>query len=237
MSLAERVRGLRKRIGWTQKKLADKINVSPQVISNWEREYTTPDVDDIKRLAEVLGTSVDYLLGHAPHTDRGFLFVFPSDSEMEMFTLGQRLRYERAKRGWTIEFVAYELGLKGQTTYSNWEHDSRRPDPEMLARLADLYEVTTDWLIKGEPDPRRVPTGVVESGKVGSFTREIGPDPDHNPLGIQLTNEQLETLRDVLSDPKVMLMFKDFANSTEAERHTMLDVWAAIRRKPGNSDK
>jgi transcriptional regulator with XRE-family HTH domain len=39
----------------TQKELAKKINVSPQVVSNWERDYTPPNAQDIFALSEVLG--------------------------------------------------------------------------------------------------------------------------------------------------------------------------------------
>ncbi|WP_371374831.1 helix-turn-helix domain-containing protein [Sporomusa aerivorans] len=59
-----RVKQLRKNKGLTQKQLADMINVSPQVISNWERAYT-PGIshDDLSRLASVLDTTTDYLTG------------------------------------------------------------------------------------------------------------------------------------------------------------------------------
>lgn len=62
--LGERIKYLREKMGWTQKELAKKVNVSPQVISNWEREYTTPDSDDIARLSKVMDVPSDYLLGN-----------------------------------------------------------------------------------------------------------------------------------------------------------------------------
>lgn len=64
MSLGDRIRGERILLNLTQKELATRINVSPQVISNWEREYTIPDLNDIFRLAEVFDCSTDYLLGN-----------------------------------------------------------------------------------------------------------------------------------------------------------------------------
>lgn len=38
------------------------INVSSQVISNWEREYTSPDYSDLHLLSTALETTADYLL-------------------------------------------------------------------------------------------------------------------------------------------------------------------------------
>ena len=49
--ISERIKEQRKKMRYTQKQLADKVNVSPQVISNWERGYTEPSADDINKLA------------------------------------------------------------------------------------------------------------------------------------------------------------------------------------------
>ncbi|MDQ0417892.1 transcriptional regulator with XRE-family HTH domain [Croceifilum oryzae] len=64
-TFAKRVSLLRKDRRWSQKDLAEKIggNVTLQIISNWERAYTRPEVEDIFRTAEVLEVSVDFLLG------------------------------------------------------------------------------------------------------------------------------------------------------------------------------
>lgn len=61
--IGSRIKELRKDAHYTQQQLADKISVSPQVISNWERGYTEPSADDIARLSEVLSCSSDYILG------------------------------------------------------------------------------------------------------------------------------------------------------------------------------
>ena len=63
MTFAHRLRELRKGKRWTQRELADKISVSPQVVSNWEREYSAPDTDDVAILAELFDVPADYLLG------------------------------------------------------------------------------------------------------------------------------------------------------------------------------
>lgn len=63
-----------------------------------------------------------------------------------MKTLGSRLKELRGKRRWTLNEVAAKLGLRGHSTYSNWEYDRTEPDTEMLTRIAELYGVTVDWL-------------------------------------------------------------------------------------------
>lgn len=62
-TMGERIRNLRTSKKWKQKQLAELIGVSPQVISNWERGYSSPDNEHVSRLAEVFKTTTDYLHG------------------------------------------------------------------------------------------------------------------------------------------------------------------------------
>ncbi|GGC89748.1 hypothetical protein GCM10007216_20600 [Thalassobacillus devorans] len=63
MVTAERIRFLRIHHNWTQKKLSEEVGESSQVISNWERGYTTPSLENIVALADALDCTTDYLLG------------------------------------------------------------------------------------------------------------------------------------------------------------------------------
>lgn len=70
-----------------------------------------------------------------------------------MKKLGDRLREEREKKGWSQVFVSERLGMKRSSTYANWEYGLREPDAEMLGKLAQLFGVTTDYLIGIEEFP------------------------------------------------------------------------------------
>ncbi|MCM3651287.1 helix-turn-helix domain-containing protein [Metabacillus litoralis] len=56
----------------------------------------------------------------------------------------------RESKGWSKTEVARRLGIKTVSTYANWEYGLRTPDKDMLSRIADLYGVTTDYLIDGK---------------------------------------------------------------------------------------
>lgn len=56
---------LRREMNMTQVELADRMNVSFQAVSNWERGQSMPDVSKLPELAELLGTSIDELLGRS----------------------------------------------------------------------------------------------------------------------------------------------------------------------------
>ncbi len=45
----------------TQEELADKVGVSKSAIAKWETDGGLPDRDNLRRIAEVMGTTVDEL--------------------------------------------------------------------------------------------------------------------------------------------------------------------------------
>lgn len=52
----------RKKQGYTQEELSEKMNVTSQAISKWENDLSYPDLTTTMELAAVLGVSVDQLL-------------------------------------------------------------------------------------------------------------------------------------------------------------------------------
>lgn len=62
MILAEKIIALRKRNGWSQEELADKLNISRQSVSKWESGGSIPDLDKVIKLSGLFGVSTDYLL-------------------------------------------------------------------------------------------------------------------------------------------------------------------------------
>ena len=62
MILADKIIDLRKKNGWSQEELAEKLNVSRQSVSKWESAQSIPDMGKIIRLSELFGVSTDYLL-------------------------------------------------------------------------------------------------------------------------------------------------------------------------------
>ena len=68
--LPERLKYLRKKAGLTQKQIAEKLQVGQNSYSNWEKGKRTPIQPTIEKLAEILNTSTDYLLGKTDIPDR-----------------------------------------------------------------------------------------------------------------------------------------------------------------------
>ena len=62
MILADKIIRLRKKNGWSQEELAEKMNVSRQAVSKWESAQTIPDLEKILQLGQLFGVTTDYLL-------------------------------------------------------------------------------------------------------------------------------------------------------------------------------
>ena len=62
MILADKIVRLRKKNGWSQEELAQKMNVSRQAVSKWESAQTIPELEKILQLGALFGVTTDYLL-------------------------------------------------------------------------------------------------------------------------------------------------------------------------------
>ena len=62
MAIGERIRSCRQRAGMSQEKVADLVGVSRQAVAKWEAGQSFPSTENLFKLAEILGTTVDMLL-------------------------------------------------------------------------------------------------------------------------------------------------------------------------------
>ena len=62
MNMADRIQHLRKCKGISQEELAEKLGVSRQAVSKWERSEASPDTDNLIALAKIYELSLDELI-------------------------------------------------------------------------------------------------------------------------------------------------------------------------------
>ena len=100
MIIADKIINERKKNGWSQEDLAEKLSVSRQAISKWESAQATPDLQKVILLAELFGVSTDYLLkdeiepdDSAPATDtpeRGAKHVVTMEEANDFLSMKRR---------------------------------------------------------------------------------------------------------------------------------------------------
>ena len=62
MTLGTRIRECRQKAKLSQEKVAELVGVSRQAVTKWESDQSAPNTENLFRLAEVLGTNVDFLI-------------------------------------------------------------------------------------------------------------------------------------------------------------------------------
>ncbi|MBE7069419.1 MAG: helix-turn-helix transcriptional regulator [Ruminococcaceae bacterium] len=63
-------------------------------------------------------------------------------------TIGDRIQNLRKTKGMSQEELADAIGVSRQAV-SKWESEQAAPDLEKVIIMSDLFEVTTDYLLKG----------------------------------------------------------------------------------------
>ncbi len=69
-----------------------------------------------------------------------------------MQRLGEKVRMLRKQRGMTIKALALALGFPSHSYVSEIETGKKLPGTEMIIKLADLFQVTVDDLVRDERD-------------------------------------------------------------------------------------
>lgn len=62
MTFSEKLITLRGGRGWTQEQLAEKLGVTRQTVSNWERALSLPDAVGLTALSRVFNVDAEWLL-------------------------------------------------------------------------------------------------------------------------------------------------------------------------------
>ena len=61
----------------------------------------------------------------------------------------KKIKELRERYNYTQSYVAQQLGIK-QSSYNKYEHGIARPEYEKLVKLAQLYDVSVDYLLNND---------------------------------------------------------------------------------------
>ena len=89
-----------------------------------------------------------------------------------MKTFGERLKEARAKNGMSQRDVAAVIECS-QNTISNYELGNTYPSKEVTKKLADLYGVTYEDLMKAEPEAEVVSVFTAPKGSINEDTPQV----------------------------------------------------------------
>ena len=99
--------------------------------------------------------------------------------------IGGNLKFLRNRFGWTTEYVANQLEVS-ISTYNGYELNYRKPNPEMLRKLADIFNSTADFILGRTDNPDGSKDNLQDILENGTL----------NYGGRELTAEETEKVRD-----------------------------------------
>ena len=85
MNLSEKIMLLRKKQGWSQEELANRLNISRQSISKWESGQSQPDIDKIILLSQLFQVTTDYLLLDQENEEHRQIGIYLSLSQAQEY--------------------------------------------------------------------------------------------------------------------------------------------------------
>ena len=95
MILADKIVSLRKKAGWSQEDLAEKLGVTRQSVSKWEGAQSVPDMDKVVMMSRLFGVSTDFLLKDEIEEQAATLV---EESPLRRVTMGQASDYLARRR-------------------------------------------------------------------------------------------------------------------------------------------
>jgi transcriptional regulator with XRE-family HTH domain len=136
----------------TQVTLADRVGVSSAQITNIEAGRRIPSVELILHVADLFGVSSDYLLRDTiplEAAEKHRVSLTPTQPEASHL-FGQKVRHQRLRRGMTQAEMAHRMGLSSHAHVSNLETDRKDASLYLILQIADLFGVTTDYLLRDD---------------------------------------------------------------------------------------
>ncbi len=155
---ADKLRFLRIQHGFSQSELARQLDLSsPSHINNLEADRREPSLQLVLHTANVLGVTTDYLLRDEIPPREPEKYSSHAASEPAFGDFGEKLQFLRQRAGWTQVTLAERLGLAAHTHVSFMESGRKVPSIDLIVKIADLFGVSTDYLLRDDialDDPR-----------------------------------------------------------------------------------
>lgn len=107
MSLGQRIKQCRQECHLSQEKLAELVGVTRQAVTKWEADQSAPNTENLFRLAEIFGTTVDLLLTSEEAENRSMI------EEVYAIIKQEEQQKANARRADIRRRVLWVLGVMG----------------------------------------------------------------------------------------------------------------------------
>lgn len=164
LSIGEKIRKYRKQQNLTMKQLGERLDITEQAVSQYERNIRTPNTKSIFKISEILGiepSKIDEDLNIISKYNLENLgnstSYNPIVIEFSPFEVGEILKKTRLKLNLTQQQVGYRLNIP-RTTYANYEGNNRKVDCEFIRKFCDEFRCNYEEFSVGKLDMSQIPT-------------------------------------------------------------------------------
>lgn len=149
IKIGENIKLYRKKINLTQAEMAENLRIPRSTYAHYENNTREPNKDTISKIAELLGVSVNNLMGYE--------------------SIGSKIRENRESKNMSPNELANKTGLS-EELIKNYENDKQIPEAKVLQNIARVLNVQTKTLLPNVPLPNRpTPTYVNDEGNIVQF--------------------------------------------------------------------
>lgn len=141
--IEERMHYIREKIGYTQKKLADKLGVSRSLINNWENGFSNISLRQLIKIAYLYQVPIDYFLDIISEVDH---FDYHFIEEMDLKRIGLKLKEIRKSNGLTQERFAAMIDTK-RSSISYYEIGKMMISTADLKQICETFGVSADYIV------------------------------------------------------------------------------------------
>ncbi|MCM1154246.1 MAG: helix-turn-helix domain-containing protein [Roseburia sp.] len=143
MNIGDNIRECRKKAKLSQKELGKKLGVSQQHIAQYERGKRQPKIETLRKIANALGVSIDYLKT-GKSTDELWKEIM---KDVYKSSIGQNIREQREKQGLTQKELADYTGLT-EATVQECEESKDLPPLEIIKKISLFLAININKIVE-----------------------------------------------------------------------------------------
>ena len=147
MELAAQIAALRKKHGFSQEELGEKLGVSRQAVSKWESGQAVPELEKLKELSRIFGVSLNELLqleeSSPKKTEGAFLFEQPEKNAEKQTESGEGKL--KKQRNWIFIFTVSGFILALALITICLQAQIKNLDSRLADVQSSLLGVKSEW--------------------------------------------------------------------------------------------
>ena len=153
MDLAQKLKELRRKANLSQTEFAEKIGISRSTVQRWERNDSTPSMDEMSKIAGILGTSVTNLIAETDNSTVGISSPSVNNASPIHRKFVERLKTLMEKLNLSRNDLAKAVNVPLEEI-AKWESNAVSPDINSVKSIAKILGCSAAYLIGEIDDPR-----------------------------------------------------------------------------------